>query len=348
MNRRRSRADAVAICAVPPLSRVARLRRATQADRATQVAARLRRRHGPARALERGALPLRAGAPRPARRRPSAQQPGDRLRGRSAGSTRRSTTYREALQLAPENRRVEAELRPLRRVLPELPASQSPRRRRQPARERPTPAADGTGRADRSSSRASPSRSPDPPVGAVAPRGAEAPCASPRCPRLLALLCRRAGRGPRSPRPSRSSSSCRCGRKHRPRRPAHDRARRRSSSSAAKGGRRDGSGRALDVQREFERYLVKMLRRETDLKVVESGPVDYPDLRSRACCRATATSGARWASAARPTCCSPAASTSTSRTRAATAPRSTSRPSTAAPTTARCWSSRPASTTTSC
>ena len=35
-------------------------------------------------------------------------------------------------------------------------------------------------------------------------------------------------------------------------------------------------GTAIDVQREFERYLVKVLRRETDLKVLESGPVDYP------------------------------------------------------------------------
>jgi hypothetical protein len=35
-------------------------------------------------------------------------------------------------------------------------------------------------------------------------------------------------------------------------------------------------GTAIDVQREFERYLVKVLRRETDLKVLETGPVDYP------------------------------------------------------------------------
>jgi len=33
---------------------------------------------------------------------------------------------------------------------------------------------------------------------------------------------------------------------------------------------------ALDVQREFERYLDKLLRRETSLKIVESGAVDYP------------------------------------------------------------------------
>jgi hypothetical protein len=44
---------------------------------------------------------------------------------------------------------------------------------------------------------------------------------------------------------------------------------------------REGSGEsprgtAIDVQREFERYLIKVLRRETTLKVIESGPVDYP------------------------------------------------------------------------
>lgn len=35
-------------------------------------------------------------------------------------------------------------------------------------------------------------------------------------------------------------------------------------------------GRDIDVQAEFERYLVKLLRRETDLKVLDVGPVDYP------------------------------------------------------------------------
>jgi hypothetical protein len=35
-------------------------------------------------------------------------------------------------------------------------------------------------------------------------------------------------------------------------------------------------GRSIDVQKEFERYLLKVLRRDTDLKVVECGPVDYP------------------------------------------------------------------------
>lgn len=35
-------------------------------------------------------------------------------------------------------------------------------------------------------------------------------------------------------------------------------------------------GKEIDVQKEFERYLVKVLKRETDLKVLEAGPVDYP------------------------------------------------------------------------
>lgn len=35
-------------------------------------------------------------------------------------------------------------------------------------------------------------------------------------------------------------------------------------------------GRDIDVQGEFERYLIKLLRRETDLKVIDSGPVDFP------------------------------------------------------------------------
>lgn len=35
-------------------------------------------------------------------------------------------------------------------------------------------------------------------------------------------------------------------------------------------------GRDFDVQKEFDRYLVKILKRETDLKVVEPGPVEFP------------------------------------------------------------------------
>lgn len=35
-------------------------------------------------------------------------------------------------------------------------------------------------------------------------------------------------------------------------------------------------GRNIDVQAEFERYLTKTLRRETDLKVLDSPPMEYP------------------------------------------------------------------------
>lgn len=35
-------------------------------------------------------------------------------------------------------------------------------------------------------------------------------------------------------------------------------------------------GRDIDVQAEFERYIYKLVRRETDLKIVESGPLDFP------------------------------------------------------------------------
>jgi hypothetical protein len=35
-------------------------------------------------------------------------------------------------------------------------------------------------------------------------------------------------------------------------------------------------GSALDVQKEFERYLAKLIRRETDLRLVEAGRLDYP------------------------------------------------------------------------
>ncbi len=43
---------------------------------------------------------------------------------------------------------------------------------------------------------------------------------------------------------------------------------------------REGEGRLpghdIDIQQEFERYMTKLLRRETDLKVLESGPVAFP------------------------------------------------------------------------
>lgn len=41
-------------------------------------------------------------------------------------------------------------------------------------------------------------------------------------------------------------------------------------------GDRSARGRSIDVQREFERYLTKVMRRETELKLIEAGPVDYP------------------------------------------------------------------------
>jgi hypothetical protein len=41
-------------------------------------------------------------------------------------------------------------------------------------------------------------------------------------------------------------------------------------------GDRSSRGRSIDVQKEFERYLNKVMRRESDLKVLEAGPVEYP------------------------------------------------------------------------
>lgn len=42
-------------------------------------------------------------------------------------------------------------------------------------------------------------------------------------------------------------------------------------------GRQRIQGRDIDVQKEFDRYLLKVLRRETELKVLESGPVEFPN-----------------------------------------------------------------------
>jgi hypothetical protein len=41
-------------------------------------------------------------------------------------------------------------------------------------------------------------------------------------------------------------------------------------------GERSVRGRNIDVQKEFERYLSKVMRRESELKLIELGPVDYP------------------------------------------------------------------------
>jgi hypothetical protein len=44
----------------------------------------------------------------------------------------------------------------------------------------------------------------------------------------------------------------------------------------AEEGETPGPERDIDVEAEFTRYLAKILRRETDLRVVEPGPVAYP------------------------------------------------------------------------
>ena len=63
----------------------------------------------------------------------------------------------------------------------------------------------------------------------------------------------------------------------RPPRPAGAQVGRRGPLHGGQQGRRGaGQGRDIDVQKEFDRYLVKVLRRETELKVIEPGPVDYP------------------------------------------------------------------------
>jgi hypothetical protein len=41
-------------------------------------------------------------------------------------------------------------------------------------------------------------------------------------------------------------------------------------------GERDSRMKNLDIQKEFARYLTKLVKRESDLKVLDSGPVDYP------------------------------------------------------------------------
>jgi len=41
-------------------------------------------------------------------------------------------------------------------------------------------------------------------------------------------------------------------------------------------GERSVRGRNIDVQKEIERYLSKVMRRESELKLIELGPVDFP------------------------------------------------------------------------
>jgi TolB-like protein len=43
-----------------------------------------------------------------------------------------------------------------------------------------------------------------------------------------------------------------------------------------KEGERKVQGKTVDVQKEFGRYLLKVLRRETSLKVADTGPLDFP------------------------------------------------------------------------
>lgn len=42
------------------------------------------------------------------------------------------------------------------------------------------------------------------------------------------------------------------------------------------GEQRGRGGQTIDVQQEFARYMLKILRRETELEVVESGPIEFP------------------------------------------------------------------------
>lgn len=37
-----------------------------------------------------------------------------------------------------------------------------------------------------------------------------------------------------------------------------------------------GGGRNIDIQREFDRYITKVMRRETELRVIEPGPIEFP------------------------------------------------------------------------
>ena len=47
-------------------------------------------------------------------------------------------------------------------------------------------------------------------------------------------------------------------------------------------GEETAARRGVDVEREFERYMSRLIRRETRLKLVEVGPVDYPSYDLRA------------------------------------------------------------------
>ncbi len=47
-------------------------------------------------------------------------------------------------------------------------------------------------------------------------------------------------------------------------------------------GEETAARRGVDVEQEFERYMSRLIRRETRLKLIESGPVDYPSYDLRA------------------------------------------------------------------
>lgn len=47
-------------------------------------------------------------------------------------------------------------------------------------------------------------------------------------------------------------------------------------------GEETAARRGVDVEEEFERYMSRLIRRETKLKLIESGPVDYPSYDLRA------------------------------------------------------------------
>ena len=47
-------------------------------------------------------------------------------------------------------------------------------------------------------------------------------------------------------------------------------------------GEETAARRGVDVEAEFERYMSRLIRRETRLKLIESGPVDYPSYDLRA------------------------------------------------------------------
>ena len=191
----------------------------------------------------------------------------------------------------PRQPRAEPQLLALHRVLPRLQAGRAAAR----SPEEVPAALERPASPRRRSPRPGTARLPDPRA-----RGATGEAASmrsglrqvrsstPCCPCLM-----------RSPRPRRLPAGTR-GQAHpagaRPARPA----RRRDLAPAPflvvrEEGEEPLRRQGLDVQGEFDRYLERLLKRETRLKVIEIGPVDYPTYDCRPCA-ANRTSGAPWAS----------------------------------------------------